>query len=98
MRLNDKEIKAITESFREIFNSGELYLFGSRTDDKKKGGDIDLYIRPVQLDNLASKKLDFLVRIKQRIGEQKIDVVIDRGQYRTIDMKAKSEGILLCRN
>ena len=28
----------------EIFHSGDIYLFGGRVDDTKKGADIDLYI------------------------------------------------------
>ncbi|MEA2018665.1 MAG: nucleotidyltransferase domain-containing protein, partial [Campylobacterota bacterium] len=61
MRLTHKEIKAITSSFKEIFKSGKIYLFGSRVDDSKKGGDIDLYIQSDNKDNLTKKKIDFLV-------------------------------------
>ena len=56
MRLKENEIKAITDSFREIFSSGELYLFGSRIDDSKKGGDIDLYIKTSQPDDSKSNR------------------------------------------
>jgi predicted nucleotidyltransferase len=95
MRLSEEEIEAIRHSFRETFQSGALYLFGSRVDDARKGGDIDLYIVPESNENLAMKKITFLVNLKQRIGEQKIDVVIDRHKNRPIDKVAKQEGVLL---
>lgn len=44
MRLEPYEIKVIQDSFINNFHSVKIYLFGSRVDDTKKGGDIDLYI------------------------------------------------------
>lgn len=85
MRLTDSDKKAIKETFFEIFEDGKIYLFGSRADDTKRGGDIDLYISPSSKTRLAFKKIDFLVALKQKIGEQKIDVVIDRGKNNLID-------------
>lgn len=85
MRLTDNDKKAIKETFFEIFEDGKIYLFGSRADDTKRGGDIDLYISPSSKTRLALKKIDFLVALKQKIGEQKIDVVIDRGKNNLID-------------
>jgi predicted nucleotidyltransferase len=79
VRLTPYEIEAIKEAFIETFGGGKIYLFGSRVDDTKRGGDIDLYIIPSSRDALTSKKIEFLVALKQKIGEQKIDVVIDRG-------------------
>jgi len=95
MRLSQFQIESIQKIFQDIFKKGEIYLFGSRVDDTKKGGDIDLYIIPQNLDNLAKKRVDFLVYLKRLIGEQKIDVVIDRGEDRLIDHKASKDGILL---
>jgi predicted nucleotidyltransferase len=97
MRLKENEIKKIKEVFAKVFEHGELYLFGSRVDDSKRGGDIDLYIIPDSRDNLAAKKIDFQVLLKKAIDEQKIDVVIDRGKNRLIDKIAKTTGVLLCR-
>ena len=94
MRLNDNEIIAIKTTFNEIFKDGVIYLFGSRIDDSKKGGDIDLYISTPDKKNLVSKKIDFLVQLKRKIGEQKIDVVLDYAQNRLIDTIAK-QGIKL---
>jgi predicted nucleotidyltransferase len=95
MRLKESEIKAIKDCSKEVFGECEVRLFGSRMDDNKRGGDIDLYIflpNPPQF--LAKER--FLVLLKRKIGEQKIDVVIDYPQKkkRLID-KVGSEGILL---
>jgi predicted nucleotidyltransferase len=44
MRLNQKQLTSIKTNFNNCFDNGKIYLFGSRVDDTKKGGDIDLYI------------------------------------------------------
>jgi predicted nucleotidyltransferase len=95
MRFKQTEVAAICESFRDVFSRGAMYLFGSRVDDRKKGGDIDLLVVPEMKENAVEKKLDFLVRLKKMIGEQRIDVVIDTGKNRLIDRNARKEGILL---
>jgi predicted nucleotidyltransferase len=94
MRLEDNEIQAIKTIFNAVFKSGAIYLFGSRVDDTKKGGDIDLYISTPDKKDLVSKKIDFLVGLKRKIGEQKIDVVLDYKDNRLIDKIAK-QGIRL---
>lgn len=99
MRLSKYEHEKIKEIFIKIFNHGSLYLFGSRVDDSKKGGDIDLYVIPENYqDKFSSKKMLFLLELKKLIGEQKIDLVIDRNENRPIDTIAKQQGILLCKN
>jgi predicted nucleotidyltransferase len=45
MRLTQNEKDSIKKTFLEVFGEGEIYLFGSRVDDSKRGGDIDLFIR-----------------------------------------------------
>lgn len=95
MRLEPYEVKAIQDSFINNFHSGKIYLFGSRADDTKKGGDIDLYIEPIDTQKLTSKKIDFLAELKRFIGDQKIDVVINRGRNELIDKIAKQQGVLL---
>ncbi len=95
MRLTPYQQQAIKKHFLEVFKEGRIYLFGSRVDDNQKGGDIDLYIQTDVEKNFAHKKLDFLVLLKRSIGEQKIDVVFDRGLQRSIDISAQRQGILL---
>ena len=95
MRLSSKQHQSIKNTFIKIFKEGEIYLFGSRVDDNKKGGDIDLYIVVPNLKNLMAKRIEFLVKLKREIGNQKIDIVFDKGEDRLIDRVAKEEGVLL---
>ena len=95
MRLAKFEIEAIKRSFKEVFKDGKIYLFGSRVDDTKKGGDIDLYIISDQKENLFEKKIEFLVSLKEKIGDQKIDVIISRDRNRPIEQEALRNGVEL---
>jgi len=95
LRLTTQQQQAIKTYFLEVFKEGQIYLFGSRTDDTKKGGDIDLYIRTPDTKDLVHKKLDFLIKLKRDIGNQKIDIVFDKGLQRAIDNVAQKQGILL---
>lgn len=95
MRLTYQEAEAIKQSFLDVYESGELYLFGSRLDDDQKGGDIDLYLCPESRDNSLESKLKFLVEVKQKIGDQKIDVIVAKNPERFIEKEASSTGVLL---
>ena len=45
MRLQSKEVDAIRQAAKDTFMSGTaVFLFGSRVDDSKRGGDIDLLV------------------------------------------------------
>jgi len=76
MRLSKEECDFIKFLAKKYFNSENVYLFGSRIDDNKKGGDIDIYIQTYEKDILR-KKLDFLTEFQLKFGIQKIDLVVD---------------------
>lgn len=96
MRLSSEAVHVIQEAFLRVFEKGELYLFGSRVDDSRKGGDIDLYVVADHRDRMGEKRIEFLTQIKRQIGDQHIDLVIERGTKRPIDEIATSQGLLLC--
>ena len=79
MRLSKKEIEVLKSTLNRIGKPYKLYLFGSRADDNKRGGDIDLLVVSKQL----SKKDLRRVRVEffKYFGEQKIDIVLDNGEY-----------------
>ena len=96
VRLSKKEIETIKKLAGKIFGQGtEVYLFGSRTDPTKRGGDIDLYIVPAKRERLFKNKLRFLVELKLKIGEQKIDVIIAKDLSRDIEKEALKTGVKL---
>ena len=95
MRLSKNYIDTFKVRFLEFFGSGEIYLFGSRIDDSKKGGDIDLYLKVEDHSNLFEKKIKFLSRVKRELGEQKIDIVFNEDQNRLIEQEALKWGIKL---
>lgn len=96
MRLNEAEIRAIKESVERVFGkSAEVRLFGSRVDDSRRGGDIDLYIKSEEATATYENKIRFLVELEKRIGEQKIDVVMAKDAGREIEQTALSNGIVL---
>jgi predicted nucleotidyltransferase len=75
--------------------NASVFLFGSRMDDSKKGGDIDLFIRTDDKDELFEKKLRFLAKLKRQIGEQKIDVVFNEDENRLIEQEVRKWSIQL---
>jgi hypothetical protein len=98
IRLTDAEVLAICKAFRACFLSEDhLWLFGSRTNLNKRGGDIDLYIETKKDPNEANaSKMCFLTQLELALGEQKIDVVIKSGNFELpIYNVAKAEGIQL---
>lgn len=74
MRLRELEKKSIVEAIKAVDPGAKIYLFGSRVDDNRRGGDIDLLIITDKLtydDKLAIKK-----KIFYEIEDQKIDIII----------------------
>jgi len=74
MRVSDSIAKFLHDEFTKLEPEAEVYLFGSRVDENKKGGDIDVLV-------LTREKLSFrqisAIRVKfyDTFGFQKIDVV-----------------------
>ena len=97
MRVRKEDIILIKKITKENFgNNAKVYLFGSRVDDQKKGGDIDLYIETDMKNDVFKQKLKMLGMLHRVLGEQKIDIVINNFiNDKYIYQVAKNEGIPL---
>lgn len=101
MRLSEFEINAIKTAINKYFEQGaKVYLFGSRVDEDKHGGDIDLYVETeLTGEELISAKLQAMSEIQLQIGDRKIDIVTASPNLSTdvplIIQEARESGIPL---
>ena len=97
MRLSARSAAIITELARKHFGpDASVYLFGSRTDDALRGGDIDLYIEvPQELGEKFRMEKAFSAELQRALGEQKIDVIVRDGKSALlpIHMEARNNGM-----
>ncbi len=99
MRLSEQQRNIIITASREIFGENiQIYLFGSRVDDNKRGGDIDILVNSQStVEELSRKSLQLVARLQMRLGDQPIDVLaIDSKSKRLpIHEEALKTGLLL---
>jgi len=88
MRLSKKIIDILQENIKKSFGDVNVYLFGSRTDNSKKGGDIDLAIDTnlsrLEFRKQKSKLLVLLMKID-------FDYSVDLVNFNTKDMLLHDE-------
>lgn len=78
MRLNQEQQTMIRTASAEIFGADVgVWLFGSRVDDDKRGGDIDILLDiPEPVDNPALMAARFSARISCLMHGCKVDVLL----------------------
>jgi len=78
MRLSSDQVKAIKQTTQQVLgDDARVTLFGSRTDDALRGGDIDLLFEtPHQLDNRVATTGKLYVTLIRHLGDRKIDVLL----------------------
>ncbi|MGZ3744780.1 MAG: nucleotidyltransferase domain-containing protein [Pseudobdellovibrionaceae bacterium] len=74
MRISKDFVSFLKQQVLSLDPQAKLFLFGSRIQDHLQGGDIDLLV----LSDLISfsQKIDLLVQLKMKFGEQKIDLKV----------------------
>lgn len=99
IRLSEKDLNNIITSFKACFHEDDhLWIFGSRVYPEKMGGDIDLYIEPKFYESGVVNKArgEFWSMMQDKLGEQKIDIVIKSPSLDLLIYKvAREEGIQL---
>jgi predicted nucleotidyltransferase len=95
MRITENEKNIIIDAVKNIDPDAHLWLFGSRTDDSKKGGDIDIAILSEKVNKDVMQEIQVRRFICDRIGEQKIDIVTSSDGKEAFFRLAVAEGIKL---
>ena len=78
MRLSPEQIHIIKQTAQRVLgHSARVILFGSRVDDSKRGGDIDLLF---ETDQPVANRADVLdaiyVGLIRQLGDRKIDLLL----------------------
>lgn len=80
VRLTPDEVTGIADATKQTWPAGSrVLLFGSRTDDRRRGGDIDLLVETPQrlpAPQLVALRNRFTARLFRLIGERRIDVLV----------------------
>lgn len=99
MRLSPEQVAHIRQATQATFGTdARVWLFGSRVDDTKRGGDIDLLIEATDLPAVEAfmRKVRLIGRLEDTLGERKIDVVVQHPcDTRDIVRIARTTGVEL---
>ncbi|MEN8221499.1 MAG: nucleotidyltransferase domain-containing protein [Pseudomonadota bacterium] len=101
MRLTQQEIQIIKSSVHEVMGeNASVWLFGSRVDDSKRGGDIDLFVEAELYEprDRVLKTAQLWVKLQLRLGEQRIDIILAATQFekpKLIEQVARKTGMRL---
>lgn len=94
MRLTPDQVRQIRECIREAFgDDSRTWLFGSRTDDTRRGGDVDLYVESEH----SSLRAELLCRSRlQDLLDLDVDLIVSRpGHPQPIHHIARESGLPL---
>ncbi|RUM62158.1 MAG: nucleotidyltransferase domain-containing protein [Persephonella sp.] len=97
VRLDLKSILIIKDTAKKVFgDNSKVYIFGSRADINRKGGDIDIF---VETDKEISIKdeIEFLTILEKKGLTRKVDLVVKspNKKDKNIHKEAREKGVLL---
>ncbi len=100
MRLENIVLTKIKEAIYDSFGNVKIYLFGSRVNDTKKGGDIDIAIDiaiDIDLNSMEfrKKKIQFLTYLFKRDFHLKIDLVNLNTKDDLLKKQILKDGVLI---
>jgi len=96
MRLSKRLLTTIKEGLDKSFSGADVYLFGSRTDDTKRGGDIDIAIdTKISRVEFRKRKIRFIIYMLRHDLDLKIDLVRLKNKNSLLESEILENGILL---
>ncbi|WP_456471297.1 nucleotidyltransferase domain-containing protein [Caminibacter sp.] len=87
IRLHPEEIKIIKETVLNVFGESDIYIFGSRTDLNKKGGDVDIFVIPQNYEDLYEKRIKAKILLKDLLFRN-VDIVVHKNFEYEIEKEA----------
>ena len=93
MRLTEHEHRVLLSAVAASDPEAQVWLHGSRTRDDARGGDIDVLVLSRRMG--FSDKLDVLTRLRQQLGDQRIDLTLARDDSRPFVRLALAQGVRL---
>lgn len=95
MRLTASQIEIIRQAAHQNFGAdAPVWLFGSRVDDARRGGDVDLYIESARENTLMSA-LRCRIAIEDSLDLHVDLIVKEPGKDKPIYQIAKTQGVQL---
>ena len=95
MRLTATQRQCILQATQQNFGAdANVWLFGSRVDDARRGGDVDLYVETNQVNTLMSA-LRCKIAIEESLDLHVDLVVNDHVKNEPIYLIAKKQGVQL---
>ncbi|MBK7815606.1 MAG: nucleotidyltransferase domain-containing protein [Rhodocyclaceae bacterium] len=99
MRLTEFQRCVIKEEVARVMGDDvNVLLFGSRIDDSRRGGDIDLYIETPEWRRSGWRQvLRLNAALQERLGEQKLDIILHQAgePLKPIHVQARRHGVRL---
>ncbi len=99
MRLTSHQRDIIVQTIHAEFGqNASIWLFGSRADDNKRGGDIGLYVETAEpIPQSWQKKIAVVTSLQIQLGDQKIDLIMHcpNDKKYPINQIAKQTGVRL---
>ena len=74
MRLTDQEVSGTRSAILKEDPQARIFLFGSRTRDDRRGGDVDILCLSRVTDRAVRRRMR--VGLLKALGDQKIDLVL----------------------
>jgi len=96
MRLSEETILILKKTISKYIKNPKIILFGSRVDDNKKGGDIDILVQTNENVDIQ-KQIEILTMCEINGIERKIDMLFQtpHSKEQNIFQTAIKEGVVL---
>jgi uncharacterized protein len=94
MRISKEKVAFLKKQITAVYPDAEVYLFGSRVDDTKKGGDVDILVLTDTPSKLSSNNR-ILISFFKQFGEQKIDLLVENDAHKPFVKVALERAIQL---